>query len=164
MEREAANAGTAGKGFSKVTVVDAAQCAQRLSAAIARRAEEISRRREGIAGGTTEDWRLAESEVVRPFCGGILESKEGFIVSLCRSDFAPEEIEVCAEPRRLIVVEKKGTSAETGERPAVFRILALRRECDPSSLAIRRRGSIFDLELRNPPLSREESRAEHAKP
>ena len=164
MEGRAANAGTGGVGFAKVTVGDAAQCEQRLSAAIARRAEEIARHRGASAGDAAEDRRLAEKDIVRPFCGGILESKEGFTVSLCRSSFAPEEIEVCAEPRRLIVIEMKKTPAEASERPTVFRVLPLHRDCDPSSLAIHRRGSIFELELHNPPVSKEQRYAARGKP
>ncbi len=136
-----------------VKIVDAAQCLREISAALARRAYEIYRSRGGNAGHELEDWQLAEKEILQPLCCGMLESKDGVTVSaFCSSCGAKdlEEIEVCVEPHRLILVGTRRSPHGSGENIKVYRVLTLEEETDPSStdVTMAQHGALLEVHIR----------------
>ena len=102
----------------KVKIVNAAECLPAISAVIAKRAYEIYESRGCRSGRDQEDWRMAENEILQPLCCGVLDSKEGVMISaFCSSCGAKdiEQIEVCVEPHRLIVVGTRASRLGPGK-------------------------------------------------
>ncbi len=138
-----------------VKIGDTAQCLKGISSAIAKRAYEIYVRRGSIPGHEGEDWQLAEKEVLQPICAcGILESKDAARISMTPSAFGEndgdiEEIEICAEPTRLILRGSRGGQGRL-RGTAVYRVLPLAHEFDPSSIRVqlKQHGGFFEIEIR----------------
>jgi hypothetical protein len=126
------------------------ECRITLSSAIAKRAYEIYERQGRRPGNDRANWRLAESEVLQPLCCGRLESKDKVIVSLLCSAVDGNDIrriEVVVEPHRLILVGERQPDSESGKQPSVYRMLPLKEEFDPSSVKLRQRGSLLEIEI-----------------
>lgn len=136
-----------------VKIGNTADCLKAISTAITKKAYEIYRMRGGTPGHEREDWQLAEKEVLRPTCCcGILESKDGSVISMLPSALGVagiSDIEFCAEPRRLLIKAKRAAAPES-ENATVYRVLPLRREFDASSLKLRPKehGSLIEIEMR----------------
>lgn len=141
---------THGKGQQVVAKIgNAAECHEGISAAIAKRASEIFQRRGCLPGHDQENRRLAESEVLQPLWCGLADSKDEIVVSLFSSalkGIEEQEVEVCVEPNRLILVGKKGS--ERGKEDKVYHVLPLGGEFDPSSAKLRQQGSLLEIEIR----------------
>jgi DUF2934 family protein len=138
----------------KVKIGNSSQCLRSAADAIAKRAYEIYEVRGHIPGHEYEDWKSAEKETLQPLFCGILDSKNGAIVTVTRSAFGDvgndiQEVEVCAESRRLIL---KANKPADGKLPAVtvYRVLPLADGCDPSSISLRlkQHGRFFEIEMR----------------
>lgn len=56
-------------------------------------------------------------------------------------------IEAVVEPHRLILVGKKRPGCEPGQDANVYRVLPLTEEFEPSSVKLRQRGSLLEIEL-----------------
>jgi len=144
IERRAVNVG----------IGNASECQRAISAAIAKRAYEIYQLRGRIPGCDLENWRLAESEVLRPLGSyGMLDSKEETVISMRCNALGGKEIdklEVCVEPRRLILAGKKGNGAAARDLTTVYRVLRLKEEFDPSSvkLTMKQHGTLLEIQLR----------------
>jgi Protein of unknown function (DUF2934) len=126
------------------------ECRRAISATIAKRAYEIYERQGRRRGRDQENWRLAEAEILQPLNCGILESKDEFIVSLFCSAVGTKdnrELEIVVEPHRLILVGKKQSGSESREDACVYRVLPLKQECDPSSVKLRRNGSLLEIAI-----------------
>lgn len=138
----------------KVKIGDSQACHQAISAAIAKRAYEIYQRRGCGPGRDREDWQLAEKEVLRTLsCCGILDSKNEIVISMFCSALGfedIEEIEVCVESHRLILVGKKGSGSTSEEDTTIYRVLPLTEEVDPSSAKVwlKQRDSLLEIEVR----------------
>jgi DUF2934 family protein len=137
----------------KVKIVNAAECLQAISAVIAKRAYEIYESRGCRQGESLEDWRLAENEILKPLCCGVLDSKEGVMISaFCSSCGAKdiEQIEVCVEPHRLIVVGTRASRLGAGENAKVYRVLPMADEIDPSSVKVTmaQHGALMEIQIR----------------
>lgn len=136
-----------GEHTISVKIMSPAECCKIVAALIAKHASEINRRRAGILADGTDAWQLAQSEIEDPLSCGILKKDDGCLVTLDSSSIGTSEIEVCAEPRRLILLGwHKATDRQDKRDPAV-RVLTLPDEVKPSSMSIRQQGPILDTEL-----------------
>ncbi len=124
--------------------------------AIARRAFQISESRGFAPGHEMEDWRRAESEVVRPLNCGFLVSDNKIELTTDAACFDEGEIEVCAEPWRLVICGtdracKPGKMPERNASHAgqdvIFRSLKLPHEVLPSQATARFKGRILEIDL-----------------
>ena len=132
----------------KIRVMTMPEGWEALSAVVANRAAEIAQRSGGSPDQNLDTWGLAESQVEKPLmCGFISKEGGGCRVTLNSSSVGRNEIDISAEPHRLILLgwNKARGEKERGE-PAV-RVLSLRDEVDPSSLKIRQAGHMLDIEL-----------------
>lgn len=137
-----------------VKIGNASECQRAIRAAIAKRAFEIYQLRGRIPGCDLENWRLAESEVLRPLASyGMLDSKEETVFSMRCNSLGGNEIdklEVCVEPRRLILAGKKGNGTAACDVTIAYRVLGLKEAFDPSSvkLTLKQRGTLLEIQLR----------------
>ena len=140
----------------KISVVNPSEQTQRMRDAVARRAYQIYQNRGSRPGQEPQDWRRAESEVVKPLSCGFLTQDAKISLNSDASFFQEGEIEICVEPRRLAVcgracARKKGTIP--GSDPSlsysgfVFRVLDLPAEIDPSQITARFNGRVFEIDL-----------------
>lgn len=130
----------------KVRVVDPKECAKVVSEAIARRAYEIYKARGAAAGQDREDWQLAEREIVQPLSCGVLRLENGVDVATDVSTLKANEIEVCVEPHALSIIGKRVPTAGSGTRPLSCRKITFLEELDSSSVRVRRKGSILEIQ------------------
>jgi len=136
----------------EVKIGNASEALKAIQAAVAKRAYEAFQRRGSRPGSDQEDWRVAEGEVLQPLCCGILESRHNAEVSVHCSELGVkdiEEIEVCVEPHRLILVGKKRSRSGAREEAVVYRVLPSAAELDPSVVKakLKQRGSLLEIEL-----------------
>jgi HSP20 family protein len=80
---------------------------------IARRAFELVESRGGSPGYDMEDWLRAESELLHPVPVNVTDSDAEYIVRAEVPGFCSNDIEISAEPRRLMISGKR----ETMEQP-----------------------------------------------
>jgi hypothetical protein len=125
------------------------ECWKTLAALIQKRACAIYQRRAETADEGAELWKLAESQIERPLCCGILKLTGGWLVSLNAGELGTTDVEVCAEPHRLVLLGRNPTIAGTGITDPVVRVLSLPDEIDPASMKLRQVGPILDIELRS---------------
>ena len=83
-----------------------------ISNAIARRAFELFEARGSEHGHDCEDWFRAESELLTPVPATIIDTDGGFTVRAELPGFTGEDVEVRAEPRRLMIYAKKRKTSE----------------------------------------------------
>jgi HSP20 family molecular chaperone IbpA len=124
------------------------ECWKTLADLIAKRARAIFQRRSATAEEGTELWKLAESQIEKPLCCGILKLDDGWLITLNSAEMAASEIEICVEPRRLVLLGRNRLGG-TGESDAAVRVLRLPNEVDPASMSFKQEGPILDIELRN---------------
>lgn len=129
-----------------VKIGNATECSKSISDAVAKRAYEIYERSGRQPGSDRKNWFLAESEILKPLSCGVLKSKDGINVSICRSSLSAKDIDVCAEPHRLIVMARNDSNSTIGPT-AVYRVLPLADEVDPSSLKLRAHGRLLEIKL-----------------
>ena len=89
--------------FVQIPHVDPNGHGKRIREAIAGRAYEIFETRGCSPGHEIEDWRRAESEIVRPLGCGFTMWDEKISLNTDCSVFDEGIVEVCVEPRRLSV-------------------------------------------------------------
>ena len=130
-----------------VRVGNREECWKTLAALIQKRASAIYQRRAETADEGTELWKLAESQVEKPLCCGILKLTSGWLVSFNAAELATTDVEVCAEPHRLVLLGRNPSIGGTGAIDPVVRVLRLPEAVDPSSLKVRQQGPILDIEL-----------------
>lgn len=123
------------------------ECWKTLAALIQKRACAIFQRRAEAAEEGTELWKLAESQIERPLCCGVLKLTGGWLVSFNAAELGTTDVEVCAEPHRLVFFGRNASIAGTGISDPVVRVLRLPEAIDPSSLNVRQEGPILDIEL-----------------
>ena len=113
---------------------------QHISAVMARRAYELFEARGSEHGHDWEAWFRAESELLTPISTKVVDIDGGFTVRAQIPGFIGKDIEVQAEPRRLIIYGKKQGTSERREGRGVlkgkvpdeiFRVFDLPHEIDP---------------------------------
>lgn len=144
-----------GRGISVLAVKHGEQ-ETRLREAVARRAYQLFESEGCSPGHAGEDWRHAESEVVRPLACGLLTGDDKVSVSTDISIFDEGGVQVCVEPRRLSIYGRpRIQSASPGACPlreSVYRVLDLPVEVDPSQVQARFNGPILEIDLYRTPL------------
>jgi hypothetical protein len=133
----------------EVTIGKAEDCWKSLAALIAKRADAIYRRRASAGEEGPEIWKLAEAQIEKPLCCGMLRLDHGWLISLNSANLGSGQIEICAEPHRLIVLGRKQARASTGVNEVAVRVLKLPNEVSPEPVKIRQHGPIIDVELRD---------------
>jgi hypothetical protein len=136
-----------GQGL-QIKIGNQQDCWKTLAALIAKRASAIYHRRAETREDGTEAWQLAQAQVERPLCCGILKLTGGCLISFNSAELGTSEIEVCVEPRRLVLLGRNSIGG-SGAKDAVVRVLKLPNEVDPSTVTVTREGPIVDIELRN---------------
>lgn len=128
----------------------------RIRDAIAKRAFQICESRGGSSGHQLEDWRRADSEILRPLNCGYLVADDKIELSTDAASFGEGEIEICVQPRRLMICEKEqickpgGPREKIGSsmnRDLVFWYLDLPLEIEPSEVTAKFRGRTLEIDL-----------------
>ena len=162
MSTQSVDTESRGQPFIDVKIGNSEECLAAISKAIEMRGTEISQREGCPAGREQEHLRLAESEVLRPLACGVLDSNDEVTISLFCSALGAKnikEIEVCVEPRRLILAGRRGLSSESTETATFYRVLQVKDDLDPSSatLKLKSNGSLLQIHIGK---VRKESRAQ----
>jgi hypothetical protein len=124
-------------------------CWKLLADLIAKRAAAIRQRRAETREDGTEIWRLAEAQVERPLCCGMLKLTEGWLVSFDSAEMGTAEIDVCVEPHRLVLLGRSPSIGGVGCKDCVVRVLKLPNEVNPANVTVRHEGPIVDIELKD---------------
>ena len=129
---------------------------RQISAAIARRAYELFEARGFADGRDCEDWFRAEAELLTPISATVVDTDGGFSVRAELPGFTGKDVEVLAEPRRLIIRASKQETLEQEKGIAVlqgkmsteaFRAIELPHEIDPDSLAATMEHEVLEVTL-----------------
>lgn len=129
---------------------------RQISDAIARRAYELFEARGFVHGHDREDWFRAESELLTPIPAKIVDRDGEFRVRAEVPGFTAKDVEVRAEPRRLIIYAKKqgvseqqkGTSVfQENMSDEVFRVLDLPHEIDPENITATIKEEVLEITL-----------------
>jgi urocanate hydratase len=129
-----------------VTAMSADEQTRRTQAAIARRAYEIFESGGFAACHEVEDWRQAESELVKPLCYGQMTVGDSLWVGTDGGIFEEGTIEIWVAARRLTIcgqprVNRQATalmqSRSRREAELIFRVADLPIEVDPSGVIAR---------------------------
>ena len=129
---------------------------QQISAAIACRAYELFEVRGAGHGHDWEDWFRAESEMLTPIPAKVFDKDEGITVQAEVPGFTGKDVEVLAQPRRLIIRAKKHKTLDHGDGRAVLqeqmsnellRVLDLPREIDPEHMTATIKNDVLEVML-----------------
>lgn len=129
---------------------------RQISTAVARRAYELFEARGSEHGHDCEDWFRAESELLTPIPATVVDTDGGFTVTAEVPGFTGKDVEVLAEPRRLIirakkqetVEQKKGKTAFQGKvSDEMFRVLELPHEIDPDNMTATIKNEVLEVSL-----------------
>lgn len=135
----------------KIARVTSGERAAVVRAAIAKRAFQISESRGLEPGHELEDWRRAESEIVRPLNCGFLVSDHNFELSTDSACFGEGEIEICVEPRRLTICGMERTRSQelvpNSASRLIVRSLELPAEIEPSEVSASFKGRMIQMDL-----------------
>ena len=127
-----------------------------ISAAVARRAYDLFEARGSEHGHDGEDWFRAESELLAPLPATIIDTDGGFTVRAELRAFTGKDVEVRAEPKRLIIYAKKRKASEQEKGQAVseeemyaelFRVLELPHEIDPDNMTVSIKNEVLEVTL-----------------
>jgi Hsp20/alpha crystallin family len=103
------------------------------------------------AGRELKDWRLAESEILHPLNCGFLVLDNRVEVNTDAASFGEGEIQICVEPRNLMICGKDHTNspdiATKSADQAVIRTLELPLEIDPSAVTAGFRGRTIEIDF-----------------
>jgi HSP20 family molecular chaperone IbpA len=139
-----------------IVVLDADEQERRIHAAIARRAYEIFENR-GSGAHEQEDWRQAESELLRPLCLGRMSVDDSLWVSMDATHFeegtiniwvAPHRLTICGKPRAKRQPTTPAASDSLMQEEMMFREVELPLEVDPSKVTARLKGQFLEILLR----------------
>jgi hypothetical protein len=131
-----------------IKIGTAEECWKTLAALIAKRASAIYNRRAEAHEEGMEIWQLAQAQIERPLCCGILKLTGGWLISFNSAELGTSEIEVCVEPHRLVLLGRNSVGG-SGAKDPVVRVVKLTSEVDPSRVTFTREGPIIDIELHN---------------
>lgn len=141
----------------KVVAVNATEQTRRVQEAIARRAYEIFDSRGSASWHELEDWRQAESELLRPRCSGEMSLNDALWIGADAAIFEEGTIEIWVAPRKMTICGKpREDKADAhrkhiGSHPGgemIFHALDLPVEIDPSHVTAKSNGSSLEILLR----------------
>jgi HSP20 family molecular chaperone IbpA len=127
-----------------------------ISSAIARRAYELFEARGSEHGHDREDWFRAESELLTPIPATVVDTNGEFRVTAEISGFTGKDVEVLAEPRRLVIRANKQETVEREKERAtfqgkifdeMFRVLELPQEIDPDNMTAAIKNGVLEVTL-----------------
>ncbi len=135
----------------KITRITPEERARIVRAAIAKGAFQISESRGFEPGHELDDWRRAESEIVRPLNCGFLVSHHSIQLSTDAACFSEGEIEIYVEPRHLTICGTErtcmpGAVSKSPDR-SIIRSLELPHEIEPSEVFARFKGRMIEIDL-----------------
>lgn len=140
----------------QVTVMDADEQTRRTQATVARRAYEIFESRGSASWHELEDWREAESELVRALSCGRMKLGDslwiGFDTALFREGtidiwVAPGRITICGEPRVRREEPAPAPAGSSKRRETIFCVADLPLEIDPLKVTAKLRGRFLEVVL-----------------
>ena len=154
MTREAARH-PSWKGRSiKIATANPGELEKRFREAVTRRAYELFETHGCSPGHEGEDWKQAESDLVRPLACGLLTEDDKISLSTDISVFEEGSLEVFVEPRRLSLRGRPHTpDGACPLREFVYCVLDLPVEVDRSQVHARLNGRILEISLYRTPLS-----------
>jgi len=129
---------------------------RQISAAIARRAYELFEARGFAHGHDCDDWFRAESELLTPIWATVVETDGGFTVRADLPGFTGKDVQVLAEPRRLIIRASKQEPLEQEEGIVAlqgkmsterFRAFELPHEIDPNNVTATMEHEVLEVTL-----------------
>ena len=141
----------------RVVAVTASAQTQRVEEAVARRAYEIFESRGSAPWHELEDWRQAESELVRPRCSGQVNLNGALWIGTDAAIFeegtteiwvAPRHLTICGKPR---VDKSDARRKHIGSHPSretVFHAFDLPVEIDPSHVTAKFNGWSLEILLK----------------
>lgn len=144
-------------GQLKVLAVSASEQTRRVQEAVARRAYEIFESRGSASWHELEDWRQAESELLRPRCFGEMSLNDALWIGADAAIFEEGTIEIWVAPRQLTICGKPRVDKadahrkHIGSHPSgemIFHALDLPVEIDPSHVTAKFNGSSLEILLR----------------
>jgi HSP20 family protein len=127
----------------------------RIYEAVARRAFEIFER-EGISGRDTENWYLAEAEMLHPVHLEIEEGDKDYTVRAEVPGFGPEELQVSVEPQRVTICGKRARTAARKDARVVYqdrcmdevmRAIELPSDVDPAKATATLNNGVLELTM-----------------
>lgn len=131
--------------------------AMKMFDSIARRAHEIFESKGRVRGRDLDDWIQAEAELFQLMPFDVSESGEGLTVRTEVRGFAPRELEIDVEPRRVTILGKHKRNEETRTDSSVrsdkhsnqlLRCLQLPVDVDTRHVTARLRRGILELEMK----------------
>jgi Protein of unknown function (DUF2934)/Hsp20/alpha crystallin family len=134
-------------------VLSAGEQTRCIHEAIARRAYEIFKVRGGAGGHELKDWRQAETELTKPFCGGEMALNGWLWFGTDASIFEEGTIEIWVAPRRLTIsgkprLEQEGAASEENRARFLYRVVELPVEIEPSAVTATFEGPSLEIMLR----------------
>ncbi len=139
-----------------ISAVDANEQERRIHAAIARRAYELFVNR-GTGAHEQEDWRQAESALLRPLCLGRMSLDDSLWLSMDAAHFeegtigiwvAPKRLTICGKPRSKGHAIPHAANSLQMQEEMMFREVALPVEVDPSKVTAKFNGQSLEILLK----------------
>jgi HSP20 family molecular chaperone IbpA len=139
-----------------IVAVEADEQTRRIHEAVARRAFEIFEKR-GNGSHQQEDWRQAESALLRPICIGRMAIDDSFWVSADATNFqegtiniwvAPRLLTICGMPRPKQEATTLLPAGSARQEEVMFREVRLPIEIDPSNVTACINGKFLEIRLK----------------
>lgn len=124
--------------------------------AVAWRAFRLYEARGGASGHEREDWRQAETEVIRPLDCGTIVQDHRICLTADVTCFGPGTLEIWVEPRRITLCgpcadpkfNSMAGSPAAGPANWIFRTHEFTAEADPAEVTVRFNGPAMHIYLR----------------
>jgi len=138
----------------KLTIIDGNEKIRRMREAAAHRAYAIFGSRGSGSWHELEDWRQAESELVRPLCCGRMTSGDSLWIGTDARIFeqgtieiwvAPRKITICGKPRANQAGTNRKLTRSCSRPEMIFRVLDLSVDVDPSQLTVKFSGPSLEI-------------------
>jgi Protein of unknown function (DUF2934) len=154
MRAEKKEMGSRNREKVTLAISDANEQMRRVRAAVARRAYAIFESRGSASWHELEDWRQAESELVRPLCCGQMTVGDSLWIGADGGVFERGTIEIWVAPRKITICGKpRADKADTNRRltrpcsgpEMIFRVLDLSVDVDPSQVTVKFSGPTLEI-------------------